>query len=777
MNRCCRNGFLRPQMEARSRAYTPAVMTTICSRLFSTTRIIQSTLSKSPGGKKKGSAPGNTSKVDIVNEQLCSLLKDDIVQQLSNVLAVNKPSVILDLYPGRPVLSSKVHDLVQPFRHVLVEPRTSRVYHKYLQEFSEKKDGIQIHKEKVHYGSFHGIGWMELLDTYVPAEVPPGVQKDLLVIANLTDRAFKNASRIWAALVGHTLLNRGRFSDWTVRTLMILPPEEADMILPRSVRNRRKVAILNEAYSRQSFVVAETDNTEHIIPRGYELVGKSADLVAQRMAESQIVIPKTRRRHPSRSYTEIPAGPRAEPYTAKYPLFVGEPFKEFLEKKKLYEDIIQKYYQEHGGAIEGELERARARARVVHLAKELAKRKLEIALISTLIQAKLNAAEPEEAKRFKDVVKRNPKKHKSLNSARQYFRVRAQIMHLAGDLAKLELQIRSCEETFVTSKARSLELGEARLYQEAIKKYPKDKQASKIKSDYTRARASVVHLAKAADAAVDLAKQQIEIASLEERLAKAKLDPTTGSVELERQNSHLVSLRKQFTETSSEALFHVSRKLPNLINDYRIALGASGDIKNSRLLWDHRPYEPLYIHPKEVTPKGSGCSIIYIEPESKEELFERFAINSAHDRHDEAVEMALSVVGTFGIRARETVADMLEKLFPGQPPAEVIKIVPELFDCIPKQLRATSINKDVTATSEKDLTPTTSTTSIPASFYDEFKYMPDQITLQCLPLSAILGLLRAYFNTPNARSFLQVNRSLGGSATLFALRSWVSDDK
>lgn len=678
--------------------------------------------------------------------------------------------MILDLYPGRPVLSSKINDLVRPFRHILVEPRVSRTYHKHLNEFSQKDtEKIQIHKEKVHYGSLHGIGWLELLDTYVPAEVPPGMSKELLVIANLTDRAFKNASRIWAALVGHTLLNRGRFSDWNVRTLMILPPEEAESIIPRSIRNRRKVAILNEAYSRQSFVVAETDNTENVTPRGYELVEKSAVLVAQRMTENQIVLPQLRLRGTPESYAEVPAGPRTEPYITKYPLFVGEPFKEFLEKKALYEGVINRYYQEHGGKIEAELQNARARVPIVHIAKELAKQQMDLTLTNTIVQAKLNAADFEEAKFYKEIVKRNPKMKQFVDRRRNFFKLRAQVLHLAGDLAKLQLQIYSYEERFLKSKVHSLKLAEERLYREALKQYSTDKQASKISRDYSRARASVVHLAKAADAAVDLAKQQIEIASLEEKLVKAKLDPTTELAELERQNLILVDLRKEFTEQSSEALIHASRKLPNLVNDYRVALGASGDIKDSRLLWDHRPFEPLYIHSKEVTPKGSGCTIVYNEAESKERLFEKFAIDNTHDRHDEAVEMVLSVVGTFGIRARETVADMLDKLFPGQSPAEVVKLVPELFDCIPKQLRL-PISKD---TLKLQPTTATSTTSITPSFYDEFEYMPDQITLQCLPVSALLSLLKAYLNTPNARSFLQVNRSLGGSATLFALRSWV----
>lgn len=543
---------------------------------------------------------------------------------------------------------------------------------KLLKRLSEKENAI-LHTDKIHYGHAHGIGWMELLDTYVPAEVPSDVEKDLLIVANLTDRTTRNPSRIWAALVGLSLLNRGRFADWKLRTLMVLPPAEADLILPRSVRNRRKVAIMNEAYSRKSFIVAETDNAEFLIPRGFELLKKSAALVAQRTAENKIVVPRSRRRSLPESYSEITASLRSESHPVKYPIFAGDTFKEFMEKKTLYEESLRNLDAKDGQA----------------------------------------STEAESAK------------------------------------------------------------------------------ASQLKQDFTRARAALVHMAKASDAAIDLAKQQMQIVSLEAEVVKAKMDPNTECSNLERLNSRLTNLRKQFADMSSEARFHAARKLPNMVNDYRLALGTSGDIKDSKLLWDQRPYEPLYIRPEEVSPKGQGCSVVYIEPESSATLFEKFALKDAHARHDEAVEIALSVVGTFGVRAKETIAMMFDKLFPGQSTADIIKLVPELFDWIPRQLRTESAaegdppktkstHDDTAHVAPSSPSPSPSpsfSSSSSSSFYDEFEYLPDQVTLQCLPVDAILGLLKAYLNTPQSKTFLQVNRSLGGSATLFALRSWNSKDR
>jgi hypothetical protein len=49
------------------------------------------------------------------------------------------------------------------------------------------------------------------------------------------------------------------------------------------------------------------------------------------------------------------------------------------------------------------------------------------------------------------------------------------------------------------------------------------------------------------------------------------------------------------------------------------------------------------------------------------------------------------------------------------------------------------------------------------------------VHLRSLPTPVLLKLLKAYLQTARSKTFLQVNRSLGGSATMYALRSWVFD--
>lgn len=604
------------------------------------------------------------------------MLIDDIVQRISNLLTTDKPSVILDLNPSRGLLSTKIHDLLKPDRHVLVEPRL-QYYERHLKPLLTR-DGVELHGEKLHYEAHKGIGWMSLLNKYLAGHKEDG-ENDLLIIANLTDIKLKNASRIWAALIGHSLLGTGHFRDWRIRALLILPPDEADLILPHSAGNRKKVAFLNDAYSRHALYVAETDNAEYIMPRGLELVEKSAARVAQCTAENGIHIPEGRGRPALESFTEVPASAQTGKFTLSTPIHAGAVYRNYVEKKKLYEDAMKE-----GNADE---------------------------------------------------------KRKSGGA-------------------------------------------------------------------FSRARASLVHDAKTIVASLELAKEQLEVDQFEKAVVKAKMDPEIHSAAVDQLNTTLMNRRSNLVTQISSNGARVSRTISNWINNYRVALGTSGDITDSGLTWDQRPFEPLYIRPDEVAPGGKGLSIMYIEPEPRDVLVKKFAVDVAHHRHDEAVEIALSIIGAFGIRGNGSVADMLDKLFPGRPFMEILDLVPELFPYIPKQLRPSSSSSSTssTANSSEHTIPEPSMTNIntlssssPCSVTDnvtapiaykasddtatiktslihnEFSYFPDQINLRCLPTHVLLLLLRLYLKTSDTKSFVQVNRSLGGSATMYSLRSWVVD--
>ncbi|OKL56884.1 hypothetical protein UA08_08024 [Talaromyces atroroseus] len=619
---------LRPRLEVFGRAN---VLSVRCLASASAP-IVPKKKRKAVGTKE----PRGPSRIDIVSEAFC----DDLANHISRLFETNKPSVILDLCPGRSILSSKINDLIKPERHVVIEHRMSRYQRNIKKRLADKK-GVEVHDEKLHYDTVKGISWMNVLNTYMADSTPQPGRNDLLILANLTDKAFKNPSRVWASLVGHSLIDRGHFRDWTIRTLMILPPDEAHLVVPRSAKDRRKVAMLTEAYAHRALYVAETDNSEYVASRECELASESAKLVAQRAEENNITIPEGRRQPAIQSMSDVPGGPRAPGFTTHTPIYAGYQAQHFWQAQQEFEQAV--------------------------------------------------------------------------------------------DLK------------------------------------PGTNEYQKARSHVWNVRAQLMHHARCVDVSIEFAKAQLQVDSLEKEMVKAKLEsskPSTAAkatdlATLDEMNTKLIQARAEMARKLDETPILANRTMPNYIDDYRMALGATGHIKDSHLLWDHRLFEPLYIRPDEVERTESRCSIMYVEPEHKDKLAERFAVDRAHDRPDEAVEIALSVIGSFGIRGRDPVSEMLDKLFPGQPINEVVKSVPELFAYIPKHLLSPPLEDKNEANGD--------------SIYDDFEYFPQQVHLRSLPLSVLLKLLKAYLATTSSKSFLQVNRSLGGSATMYALRSWVFD--
>jgi hypothetical protein len=74
MNRCCRNAFLRPRTEARSRVNSQAV-NTLYGRLFSTSQERGERTSASPKATPKTDKKKGTGLVNIVGDKLCGKTK------------------------------------------------------------------------------------------------------------------------------------------------------------------------------------------------------------------------------------------------------------------------------------------------------------------------------------------------------------------------------------------------------------------------------------------------------------------------------------------------------------------------------------------------------------------------------------------------------------------------------------------------------------------------------------------------------------------------------
>ncbi|KAI1349732.1 hypothetical protein F5Y01DRAFT_287965 [Xylaria sp. FL0043] len=201
--------------------------------------------STSAGGKKPS---GDRTRVNIVSDKLC----DDIVSYIGSSLERHRGCDILDIYPGAGVWSSKLHQLLQPRSHVLLEP-DAELYRPFLQPLLDQPGTTLVPKS--------GIVWRELTSILTPEYLPHQTVPDdlnvrndtLLVTANLCfhpKKRFLNFDSM-ASLVLHQFLDcirtGGLFQRYgLVRMLIWTRLDDKTGFLPRTVQKRKRQALEND---------------------------------------------------------------------------------------------------------------------------------------------------------------------------------------------------------------------------------------------------------------------------------------------------------------------------------------------------------------------------------------------------------------------------------------------------------------------------------------------------------------------------------------------------
>lgn len=556
-----------------------------------------------------------------------------MLQRLSPFLNSNKPCDIIDFNPGVGLLSSKINQLLQPRRHVLVESRPSR-YRSFLADLASKPS-FKLVPHKVE--RLKRIDWTALLKQHfqdlVPIKKSSGRNDNLLVILNLADSkmdmAYFSISRHWLATLEDALNGTGVHNYGMARILLISSPEEAELLIPRRVNDRKKVALMSEALSRHLIVVAETDSNESMNAlREWQVMVKSAARTAQRTVEANIATPAERERPP------VPAAP----------------------------DYLQNGPHEHGAyALRARLENDQ---RYLDVKEALERRKV----------------------------------HTGQTADDQ-----TGIDNLKAEFQKLE--------------------NEGRRYD---------------RKTYER---------------LQLVDKWLDIMSVETEFVRVMSETPTNSQRLREINARLAAMKADFSRWILERPEYITRAMNIILDDRQAALGAEDNLDRAALVWDRRPFEPLYVKKSEVWPPGSGCSILYFEPELQSQIVQNLRDENGKPRSDEIAlhSIVIAALGQNGIDSLDT---LLEKMFPGRPAVDIIKAVPSLFPYVLKQL----------ASSSDESVWSSETTSI----YDKFEYDLTHLRLRVLPISVMLDLIAEYSRWPNRPpSLLQVNRDLGGSMSAF----------
>ncbi|KAL2019559.1 hypothetical protein VTK56DRAFT_9526 [Thermocarpiscus australiensis] len=204
-------------------------------------------------------------RVNIVSEKLC----DDVLNYIKPTLTRHEGCDLIDVFPGTGVWSRKLNDLLKPRSHLLLEP--DEAFYKPLLEPLLQRPGTTLLPES-------GIVWEQLNKVLNPAHLPHQVERKfdlsetpqrndtLLVSINLSlyprkrFRTFESLTQLVLFQLISSIRPMSLFQKYgLVRMLVWVQDNEKHSILPRTVQQRRKMAVEAELDTEHVCEIAGAD--------------------------------------------------------------------------------------------------------------------------------------------------------------------------------------------------------------------------------------------------------------------------------------------------------------------------------------------------------------------------------------------------------------------------------------------------------------------------------------------------------------------------------------
>ncbi|KIW11524.1 hypothetical protein PV08_10825 [Exophiala spinifera] len=186
------------------------------------------------------------SRIEIVNPELCDLT----LTRLRDTLPEPGTCDLIDINPGKGLWSQKLHDLLRPRRHVLVEPNYGN-YAASLEPLLTENDSTYRHAAVLE-DAFNPDN--KLMSEY-PVDKALQPNHSLLMTVNLSGAQFK--TNLYKGSPARKFFSDLYMSLWRIRTdihryglirvLAWVPDEEKDAYIPRTVGVRRAQAVMLEA--------------------------------------------------------------------------------------------------------------------------------------------------------------------------------------------------------------------------------------------------------------------------------------------------------------------------------------------------------------------------------------------------------------------------------------------------------------------------------------------------------------------------------------------------
>lgn len=232
---------------------------------------------------------------------------DDTLRRLAPSLKDYHHCDIVDINPGACLWSSKLHNLIRPRRHLLVEPDKD-LYHRYLDPLL-KATGSHYHhvpldtRDYLFFDKIFGQDFLPEQNKQEPTNYSiPRVNRTLLVTVNVTPRErdlfgetnFVAQSTHMSYAFLRSYLTRSVFNKYgLVRVLMWAPDFQAERFLPKSVSNRTKESLVAELATKVDMITCSQSSLDDD-PRDYRLYLQNQNFVKAKMVEEQTLVPNSR---------------------------------------------------------------------------------------------------------------------------------------------------------------------------------------------------------------------------------------------------------------------------------------------------------------------------------------------------------------------------------------------------------------------------------------------------------------------------------------------------
>ncbi|GAB1317198.1 hypothetical protein MFIFM68171_07408 [Madurella fahalii] len=307
----------------------------------------------SRGGKK---AKTDRYRVNVVGEELC----DDILNYFGHTLNRHKGCDLIDIFPGVGTWSQKLHDVLEPRSHLLLEPE-EEFYRPYLEPLL-KRPGTKLLPES-------GIVWEELSSVLTPEHLPHQVERrystsetperndTLLVTINLSlypKKKFRTFGSL-VQLVLFQLISSIRPGSLLqryglVRMLIWVADDEKASLLPRSLQRRRKTVVETELSTEWVCEVAGADHVDETgtKPSSWFKRDMSIDMeqtrkVLRRMRKEKFITPPGRETLALKQVFEL--GKKRGAVAGKQAVRIARSYQG--EKEKLESDFEAGLFDEH----------------------------------------------------------------------------------------------------------------------------------------------------------------------------------------------------------------------------------------------------------------------------------------------------------------------------------------------------------------------------------------------------------------------------------------------